>query len=120
MHTDSGPPILQQPKPPSHHLDPLSPPVPSRVASVAILMTGQVISLIGPARLVEHPLEEPAPLLIILWEPDLVGFFSYKLLTIVGAEWLSGRVLDSRPRGRGFEPHWRHCVVSLSKNINPT
>ena len=21
-----------------------------------------------------------------------------------GAEWLSGRVLDSRPRGRGFEP----------------
>ena len=35
-----------------------------------------------------------------------------------GAHWLSGRVLDSRPRGRGFEPHRRHCVVSLSKNIN--
>ena len=34
--------------------------------------------------------------------------------------WLSGRVLDSRPRGRGFEPHRRHCVVSLSKNINPS
>ena len=33
---------------------------------------------------------------------------------------LSGRVLDSRPRGRGFEPHWRHFVVSLSKNINPS
>ena len=32
----------------------------------------------------------------------------------------SGRVLDSRPRGRGFEPHRRHCVVSLSKNINPS
>ena len=32
-----------------------------------------------------------------------------------GALWLSGRVLDSRLRGRGFEPHWRHCVVSLSK-----
>ena len=29
-------------------------------------------------------------------------------------------MLDSRPRGRGFEPHWRHCVVSLSKNINPS
>ena len=28
----------------------------------------------------------------------------------------SGSVLDSRPRGHGFEPH---CVVSLSKNINP-
>ena len=35
-----------------------------------------------------------------------------------GAQWLSGRMLDSRPRGSGFQPHWRHCVVSLSKNIN--
>ena len=26
---------------------------------------------------------------------------------------LSGRVLDSRPRGRGFEPHQRDCVVCL-------
>ena len=31
----------------------------------------------------------------------------------------SGRVLDSRPRGHGYEPHWRRCVVSFSKNINP-
>ena len=38
----------------------------------------------------------------------------------LGAQWLSGSVLDSRLRGRGFEPHWRHCVVSLSKNINPS
>ena len=37
----------------------------------------------------------------------------------MGAQWLSGRVLDLRPKGRGFEPHRRHCVVSLSKNINP-
>ena len=37
-----------------------------------------------------------------------------------GAQWLSGRVLDSRLTDRGFEPHWRHCVVSLSKNINPS
>ena len=29
-------------------------------------------------------------------------------------------MLDSRPKGRGFEPHRRHCVVSLSKNINPS
>ena len=29
-------------------------------------------------------------------------------------------VLDSGPRGRGFEPHLRHCVASLSKNINPS
>ena len=32
-----------------------------------------------------------------------------------GGQWLSGRVLDLRPRGRGFESHRRHCVVSLSK-----
>ena len=38
----------------------------------------------------------------------------------LGALWLSGRVLYSRPKGRGFEPHRRHCVVSLSKNINPS
>ena len=38
----------------------------------------------------------------------------------MGAQWLSGRVLDSRPKGRGFELHHRHCVVSLSKNINPS
>ena len=37
-----------------------------------------------------------------------------------GAQWLSGRVFDSRPKGRGFKPHRRHCVVSLSKNINPS
>ena len=29
-------------------------------------------------------------------------------------------MLDSRPRGRGFEPRRRHCIVSLSKNINPS
>ena len=33
----------------------------------------------------------------------------------LGVQWLSSRVLDSRPRGRRFEPHQRHCVVSLSK-----
>ena len=38
----------------------------------------------------------------------------------MGAQWLSGRVLDSRPKGPGFEYHRRHCVVSLSKNINPS
>ena len=38
----------------------------------------------------------------------------------MGAQWLSDRVLDSRLKGRGFEPHRRLCVVSLSKNINPS
>ena len=30
-------------------------------------------------------------------------------------QWLSGRVLDSRQKGRRLENHRRHCVVSLSK-----
>ena len=29
------------------------------------------------------------------------------------AQWLSGKELDSRPRGRGFEPHLHHFVVVL-------
>ena len=29
---------------------------------------------------------------------------------------LSGRVLDSRPKGSGFEPHRRHCVVVLEQD----
>ena len=56
--------------------------------------------------------------------PDFLFFFGEKVSfenksAYKGAQWLSGRVLDSRPKGRGFEPHRRHCVVSLSKNINP-
>ena len=38
----------------------------------------------------------------------------------MGAQWLNGRVLDSRPKGRAFEPHRRHYVVSLSKKIYPS
>ena len=45
-------------------------------------------------------------------------YLSFSLSLSVGAQWLSVRVLDLRPKGRGFEPHRRHCVVSLSKNIN--
>ena len=33
-----------------------------------------------------------------------------------GAQWLSGRVLDSRPRGHGFKPHRRHCVVVFEQD----
>ena len=28
----------------------------------------------------------------------------------------SGRVLVLRPRGPGFEPHWRNCVVVLEQD----
>ena len=33
-----------------------------------------------------------------------------------GERWLSGRVLDSRPKGHGFEPQRRHCVVVLEQD----
>ena len=47
---------------------------------------------------------------------------SYSIIITLGmgAQWLSCRVLDSRPTGCGFEPHRRHCFVSLSKKINPS
>ena len=35
-------------------------------------------------------------------------------------QWLSGRVLDSRPKGRGFEPHRCHCIVVLEQDIYPS
>ena len=35
---------------------------------------------------------------------------------VKGAQWLSGRVLDSRPKDSGFEPHRRHCVVVLEQD----
>ena len=44
------------------------------------------------------------------------GTQSYVKFPILGAQWLSGRILDSRPRGRGFEPYWRHCVVVLERD----
>ena len=31
--------------------------------------------------------------------------------------WLSGRVLESRSMGHGFESDRRHCVVSLGKTL---
>ena len=46
----------------------------------------------------------------------LLGFFSQIQKAQAGAQWLSGRVLDSRPNGSGFEPHWRHCVVVLEQD----
>ena len=45
-------------------------------------------------------------------DPTLVDMTSYFL----GAQWLSGRVLDSRPKGRRFEPRRRHCVLVLEQD----
>ena len=35
---------------------------------------------------------------------------------VLGAQWLSGRVFDSRQRGRRFEPRRRHCVMVLEQD----
>ena len=37
-------------------------------------------------------------------------------LKMKGAQWLSARVLDSRPKGPGFELHRCHCVVVLEQD----
>ena len=54
--------------------------------------------------------------LFVIFKKCHIKYLQYML----GAQWLSGRVLDLRPRGRWLEPHRRHCIVSLSKNINPS
>ena len=43
------------------------------------------------------------------------GKIVLSLTTPMGAQWLSGRMFDSRPRGHGFEHHRLHCIVSFSK-----
>ena len=37
-------------------------------------------------------------------------------MQIKGAQWLSGRLLDSRPKGQGLEPQGRHCLVVLEQD----
>ena len=44
-------------------------------------------------------------------------FFFFFFFFSWGAQWLSGRVLDSRPKGRRFRPHRRHCVVVLEQSL---
>ena len=38
------------------------------------------------------------------------------ILKVEGAQWPSGRVLDSRPKVCRFEPHQRRCVVVLEQD----
>ena len=51
---------------------------------------------------------------------EVIKLFHAQLNWEWGAQWLSGRAFDSSPKGRGFDPHRCHCLVSLSKNINPS
>ena len=50
----------------------------------------------------------------------LSGFVCSGLHSILEAQRLSGRALDSKPSGHGFEPQRRHCIVSTSKTYNPS
>ena len=46
-----------------------------------------------------------------------VRYVSVSAITLLwGAQWLSGRVVNLRPKGRGFEPHQRHYVVVLEQD----
>ena len=56
---------------------------------------------------------------VYLWTKKQTIEYDQNILqshTAEGAQWLSGRVLDSRQSGRGFEPHRRHCVVVLEQD----
>ena len=54
---------------------------------------------------------------LMLLSPACHAFCTFCLhLSVMEAQWLSGRVLDSRPSGRGFEPHRHHCVVVFKQD----
>ena len=53
----------------------------------------------------------------MLWQLMFMAYGELLLQnSLKGAQWLSGRVLDSRPKGHGFEPHRCHCVVVLEQD----
>ena len=54
---------------------------------------------------------------VSVWIQILFFIFCWDWSIHMGAQWLSGRVLDSRLKGRGIEPHRRrHCVVVLEQD----
>ena len=52
-----------------------------------------------------------------MWALVLCKLLSLQRMAHMEAQWLSGRLLHSRPRDRGFEPH---CVVFLEQDIYPS
>ena len=57
--------------------------------------------------------EAQSPRLARIWKFCIYYTFQPRITRVV-AQWL-----DSRSRSYGFEPHRRHCVVSLSKTLYP-
>ena len=84
-----------------------------QVKSIAECSKGSILQSFRPS-LSYHLLLRP------LFYLSLSGCIRQVLLfwqhTQHGTQWLSGRVLDSRPRGREFEPHQRHWVVVLEQD----
>ena len=58
------------------------------------------------------------PIVIKICVLSIFEWLFYTGFTVYGkgAQWLSGRVLDSRPRGHGFKPQRRHFVVVLEQD----
>ena len=70
--------------------------------------------IIVVSSMLKHGIKFFFPLLVMVSSKLKYGSKLFFPLIDVGAQWLSGRVLDSRPRGQWFEPHQPHCVVSLN------
>ena len=75
-------------------------------------------------RLIEMALLSAHNICFVWWIRNII--FHYTLLSghwviycAIDWQWLSGRVLESKSRGCWLEPHWRHCLVSLSKTLYP-
>ena len=67
--------------------------------------------------LVQHPNSDTLTCSVLFENVTYITLQIYDdYIYLKGAQWLSGRVLDSRPKGRGFEPHRRHCVVVLEQD----
>ena len=54
--------------------------------------------------------------LFLKYGPYCLDYICPGTISIEGAQLLSGRVLDLRPRGYRFEPHRHHCVVVLEQD----
>ena len=53
--------------------------------------------------------------------PLVDGILNWKCILQYGFKGCAvAQSVECLTRDRGFEHHWRHCLVSLSKNINPS
>ena len=85
-----------------------------QVKSIAECSKWSILQYFPPS--LSYPLSFNLDLCFVyFWVAILPGFTVHANQVWQEAQWLSGRVLDTRPKGRGFEPHRRHCVVVLEQ-----